>query len=100
MKIIRNLNPNKVHNHDMICIRMEKICDESTCKPLSIIFCSCLENAKFPSEWKKATVVPGFNKNNKKELKNYRPISLLPVQAKYLKGYCMTACLSFSLRII
>ena len=57
----------------MISIRMLKICDESICKPLGIIFRSCLENGKFPSEWKK---------NNKQELKNYRPISLLPVSGK------------------
>ena len=82
LKIIRNLYPNKAHGHDMISIRMLKICDESICKPLGIIFRSCLENGKFPSEWKKANVVPVFKKNNKQELKNYRPISLLPVSGK------------------
>ena len=61
---------------------MLKIFDESICKPLSIIFQSCLENGKFPSEWKKTNVVPVFKKNNKQELKNYRPISLLPVSGK------------------
>ena len=29
LKIIRNLNPNKAHGHDMISIRMLKICNES-----------------------------------------------------------------------
>ena len=57
LKIIRNLNPNKVHGHDMISIRMLKVCDESICKPLGITFWSCLQNGKFPSEWKKANVV-------------------------------------------
>ena len=46
----------------MISIRMLKICDESICKALGIIFRSCLENGKFPSEWKKANVVPVFKK--------------------------------------
>ena len=82
LKIIRNLNLNKAHGHDMISIQMLKICDESICKPLRIIFRSCLENEKFPSEWKKANVVPVFKKSNKQELKNYRPISLLPVSSK------------------
>ena len=82
LKIIRNLYPNKAHGHDMISIRMLKICDESICKPLGIIFRSCLENGKFPSEWKKANVFPVFKKNNKQDLKNYRPISLLPVSDK------------------
>ena len=50
LQIIRNLNPKKAHGHDMISIRKLKICDESICKPLRIIFRSCLENGKFPSE--------------------------------------------------
>ena len=29
LKIIRNLDPNKAHGHDMISIRMTKICDDS-----------------------------------------------------------------------
>ena len=66
----------------MISIGMLKICDESICKSLGIIFRSCLENGKFPSEWKKANVVPVFKENNKQELKNYHPISLLPVSGK------------------
>ena len=61
LKIIRNLNPNKAHGHDIISIGMLKICDESICKPLRIIFQLCLENGKFPSEWKKANVVPIFH---------------------------------------
>ena len=50
LKITRNLKPNKAHRHDMISIRMLKICDESIYKPLRIIFRSCLKNGKFPSE--------------------------------------------------
>ena len=72
LKIIRNLNPNKAHGHDMIRIRMLKIYDESICKPLGIIFRSCLQNGKFPSEWKKANVVPVFKKSYRaKELSLY-----------------------------
>ena len=66
----------------MISIRMLKICDEYICKPLGITFRSCLENGKFPSEWKKTSVVPVLTKNNKQELKNRRPISLLPLSCK------------------
>ena len=54
---MRNLNPNKAYGHNMISIRMLKVCDESICKPLGITFWSYLQNGKFPSEWKKANVV-------------------------------------------
>ena len=52
----------KAHSHDMISIQMLKICDESICKTLGIIFRPCLENGKFPSEWKKANAIPVFRK--------------------------------------
>ena len=36
-KIFSGLNPNKAHDHDMISIRMLKICGEPICKPLEYI---------------------------------------------------------------
>ena len=53
-KIIHNLDPNKAHCHDMISICMFKICGNSIYKPLQLIFRSCIENGKIPSEKKKA----------------------------------------------
>ena len=61
----------------MRSIRMLKICDDW----LGLIFQSCFENGKFPSEWKKANVVPICKKNDKL-VKNYGPISLLPICGK------------------
>ena len=65
--MIKNRNPNKAPGHDMVSIRMLKLCDESIWKALRIIFWSCLQNGKFPSECKKGNVVPVFkeitNKN-------------------------------------
>ena len=69
----------------MISIRMVKICDDSTCKPLKLIFQSCLESDKFPSEWKKAHVVLIHKKGDKQILKSYRPLSLLPIIGKILE---------------
>ena len=54
-KVIKNLNPNKAHGFDMISIRMLKICGDLILKPLELTFKSCLENEKFPIEWKRAT---------------------------------------------
>ena len=36
-KIIKNLDPNKSHGHDMLSIRMMKLCGESIYKALSLI---------------------------------------------------------------
>ena len=59
---------------------MLKLCSNSICKPLEIIFNRCLETSTFPNDWKK--VVSVFKKGDKQILKNYRPISLLPVCGK------------------
>ena len=44
----------------------------------------CLEKGCFPNEWKKENVVPVHKRNNKQLLKNYQPISLLPICGKVL----------------
>ena len=56
LKIIQNLDSEKAHGFDRISIRMLKICGPSICKPLEIIFKSCLESEIFPLEWKKTNV--------------------------------------------
>ena len=94
-KIIKNLNPNKAHGHDMISIRMIKLCGISICKPLEIIFQNCLRSGKFPSEWKKANVVPTFKKGDKQCIKNYRPVSLLPVCGKVFEQLLYNKMFSF-----
>ena len=68
---------------DMYSIWMLKLCDKSNCKPLNIIITSCLAQAIFPSEWKKANAIP-IHKKNKQCVKNYRPVSLLPIWTKVL----------------
>ena len=69
-KTIKNLDRNKAHGHDMIRIRMTKLCCISICKPLQIIFQNCLRSGKFPSAWKKANVVPAFKKGAKQCIKS------------------------------
>ena len=63
--IIKNLDSNKSHGRDNISIRMLKICGLSICKPLEIIFRTCLNHGKFPEEWKKFTVVLVFKTGDK-----------------------------------
>ena len=66
----------------MLSIRMIKLCGNSICKPLSIIFKGCLNEGKSSHEWKKNNVVPVHKKGNKQSLENYRPISSLPICSK------------------
>ena len=61
---------------------MLKMCGESILKPLEYIFQASLNDEHFPSEWKKANVVPIHRKDDKQILKNYRPLSLLLIYVK------------------
>ena len=57
-KIIQFLDHNKAHGHDNISIRMLKICGDTICKPLEMIYSQALTSGSFPSEWKKGNIVP------------------------------------------
>ena len=64
---------------------MMKVCGPSIYEPLEIVFNQCLETGVFPSEWKKGNIVPIHKKGDKQTLKNYRPVSLLPICGKILE---------------
>ena len=78
-KIIRGLNPNKSHGHDNLIIRMLKLRGDDICEPLDMIFNQALISGSFPSDWKKVNIDPIHKKGDKQTLKNYRPVSLLPI---------------------
>ena len=58
IRIISSLDPNKAHGHNMMSIRILKICGDSINKPLGLIFRACLEHGIFSQNWKKPIVVP------------------------------------------
>ena len=58
LKIIRPLNINKTHGHDVISVRMIKMCDESLVQPLPLIFRDCIDTGLYPDTWKKSNIVP------------------------------------------
>ena len=81
-KIRNNLETHKARAHHMLSIRMVKLCGNSICKLLSIIFKSYLKEGKFPSDWSKAHVVPVRKRGDKHCLKSYRPVFLFPICSK------------------
>ena len=84
-KVIQNLDSYKLHGNDMISIRMIKICGKSSTNHLQ----KMLERGCFPNEWKKANVP------DKQLLKNYRPISLLPICGKVLERLLYNSMFEF-----
>ena len=61
---------------------MIKLCGKTIVYPLKLIFEASLQSGEFPDYWNKAKVVPIHRKESKNLLKNYRPISLLPIFRK------------------
>ena len=61
------------------------LCNESVILPLQIIFRNILSTSIYPHTWKLANVTPIFKKGDKQLIKNYRPISLLPICGKFLE---------------
>ena len=60
--IIKYLDPNKAHGHDMMSIRMLKICGDFIYKPLRLIFRASLDEGTFPLCLKKAKILPIYKK--------------------------------------
>ena len=79
LKVIKDLNPSKAHGWDEITIRMIKRCGNTLVTPLLIIFETALETGNSPKSWKCGSIVQVHKKEEKNLVKNYRPISLLPI---------------------
>ena len=84
ISLIRKINPNKATGSDGISGQMLLLCDESVILPLQIIFTNILSTSLYPDMWKLANVTPIFKKGEKQLIKNYRPISLLPICGKII----------------
>ena len=99
--IIKKLDPNKAHGHDMISIRTLKLCGDSIWKPLEIIFKNCLKEGIFPNEYKMVNVVPIPPKND--PIIDYPIIDLFPsfqFVARYLNVSYIIQCTNILMIII
>ena len=76
---------------------MFKTCGDTICKPLELIFKQALTTCLFPSEWTKGNIVSCYKKGDKQNLKNYRPVSLLPICGKIFERLIFNEMFSFFL---
>ena len=67
---------------------MLKICGDTICKLLKLIFKEALTTDMFPSKWKKnAILYLVTKKSSKQNLENYLSVSLLPVCGKFFERH-------------
>ena len=100
LQIINSQDLDKAHGHNMFSIQMLKLCGEAIFRLLNIIFITCFNTGKFPLEWKKGNFVSIHKKDDKRNVKNYRPVSLLPICSKILNASFITLCMISFLIII
>ena len=85
--LIGSLDGKKAYGWNDISSKMLKICGDSIALPLKLIFEKAFSNGQFPDKLKKANVIPIHKKTNKNDIKNYRPVSLLPLLGKIFEKY-------------
>ena len=83
--IIRSLKANESHGYDGITTKILKISAPFISYPLSYIFNKSMISGIFPTRLKYATIKPIFKNGDKKNVANYRPISILPSFSKILE---------------
>ena len=82
-KVITNLDPSKAFGPDYIPVLVLRNCEPEISYILAGLFNMCLKESCFPGCWKVSSVSPVFkNVWERSTVKNYRPISLLPVVSK------------------
>ena len=83
--IISKLDSNKAQGPDNIHGLIFKKCSHVLAKPLSLIFTVIYNTGMLPEEWKLSNAIPVFKKGDKKNVQNYRPISLTCITAKVME---------------
>ena len=81
-KIIDKLKPKTSVGYDGFSTRLLKEIKHSIIRPLTLLINQSLHTGVFPDALKIAKITPVYKNNDKSNLTNYRPISVLPAISK------------------
>ena len=84
-ELLKCIDPSKSTGPDNVNPRLLKETALSIAPSLSKLFNISLNRGEFPSNWKRANVIPIHKKNSRSKTDNYRPISLLSCVGKILE---------------
>ena len=85
--IINELKRKNSRGHDGISSKFVKYPNNEMALPLSIIINTSIESGHVPDAMTLEKVFPIYKSNDNQMLKNYRPISVLPIFSKILEKY-------------
>ena len=81
-KELENLNPKKANTQNNIPAKHLKQTSDICCTNLHKIINETIKKCSFPSQLKLADISPVFKKDDAMNVKNYRPVSVLPAVSK------------------
>ena len=94
-KIMKKMSKKKSKGRDGISQECLLLGQETLAAPLTNIINQSIATGIFPTQWKEAVVVPLLKKGDKKDLKNYRPVSCLAAASKVLEKVVCEQLTSF-----
>jgi hypothetical protein len=86
IKIIKSLKNTNSVGHDEVSTKVIKNVANIIAPILCHITNQCIEKGVFPNRLKLTIIIPLFKKDDKKLLKNYRPIALISIFSKILEN--------------
>lgn len=86
LKQINSLDSSKATGPDGIPPLFIKTCGSKLVRPLALIFNRSIRDGIFPTQWKKARIVPIYKKGDRSNITNYRPVSILSTFSKLFES--------------
>jgi hypothetical protein len=93
--VVKKLKPKTSSGHDEISTKLVKESIVTIIQPLTHIINLSLNTGIVPDQLKIAKVIPIYKSSDTNQLKNYRPISLLPAFSKILEKIMFNKLMSF-----
>ena len=95
MHYLSKLTPSHSCGHDNLSAITLKCIANEICECLTLIINQTITTGIFPNQLKIAKVVPIFKKNVQTDVKNYRPISVLPTISKIFENVMQTQLMEY-----
>ena len=95
LQYLSNLTNSYSCGHDNINNTLLKSISNEISRCITLIINQSISTGSYPENLKLAKVIPIFKKNDKLEINNYRPISVLPVISKVFENVMHTQLLEY-----
>ena len=85
INLLKNLDGKKANGPDKLRTTLLEITASEIAEAVTFLFAQSYESGQLPNDWRNAHVVPVFEKGEKHDPCNYRPVSLTAVLCKIME---------------